>query len=37
LKKRYLVGKLTEISFFDQASGRTLCRIRPGQARCSGR
>jgi hypothetical protein len=38
LKKRYLIGKLTEVSFFDQDSGRTLCRIRPGQqGRCSGR
>lgn len=38
LKKRYLVGKLSEVSFYDRESGRTLCRIRPGQqGRCSGR
>lgn len=38
LKKRYLIGKLTEVSFFDRESGRTLCRIRPGQqGRCAGR
>ena len=38
LKKRYLVGKLSEIGFYDRDSGRSLCRIRPGQqGRCSGR
>lgn len=37
LKKRYLVGRLEEIAFVDTASGEVLCRIRPGQGRCSGR
>lgn len=37
LKKRYLVGKLDEIDFIDTASGEVLCRIGPGQARCTGR
>ncbi len=37
LKKRYLVGKLEEVSFVDTASGAVLCRIRPGQGRCAGR
>ena len=37
LKKRYLVGKLDEIDFVDTASGEVLCRIGPGQARCTGR
>ena len=36
LKKRYLVGKLTEVSFYDRDSGQTLCRVSPGQGRCSG-
>lgn len=37
LKKRYLVGKLDEIDFVDTASGEVLCRIGPGQSRCTGR
>lgn len=37
LKKRYLIGKLEEITFYDKVSGKTFCRIGPGQARCSGR
>jgi hypothetical protein len=37
LKKRYLVGKLDEIDFIDTASGEVLCRIGPGQSRCTGR
>lgn len=37
LKKRYLVGKLEEVAFIDSASGEVLCRIGPGQARCSSR
>lgn len=37
LKKRYLVGKLEEIDFVDAASGEVLCRIRPGQGRCTAR
>ena len=37
LKKRYLVGTLEEVSFIDTASGEVLCRIRPGQGRCTGR
>lgn len=35
LKKRYLVGQLEEIDFIDTASGQPLCRILPGQSRCS--
>lgn len=35
LKKRYLVGKLDEIDFVDTASGEVLCRIGPGQSRCT--
>ena len=37
LKKRYLLGRLEEVSFIDTASGEVLCRIRPGQGRCTGR
>jgi hypothetical protein len=37
LKKRYLIGKLEEIAFVDTTSGEVLCRIRPGQGRCTGR
>ncbi|UCV27427.1 hypothetical protein [Ferribacterium limneticum] len=37
LKKRYLVGKLQEIDFVDTTSGEVLCRIQPGQGRCSAR
>lgn len=37
LKKRYLVGTLEEVAFIDTASGEVLCRIRPGQGRCTGR
>ncbi|MBP6188577.1 MAG: hypothetical protein KA435_06250 [Azonexus sp.] len=37
LKKRYLVGELEEVAFIDTASGDVLCRIRPGQGRCTGR
>jgi hypothetical protein len=37
LKKRYLVGKLDEIDFVDTASGEVLCRIGPGQSRCTAR
>src|SRR5574343_692839 len=37
LKKRYLVGKLDEIDFVDTTSGEVLCRIGPGQSRCTGR
>lgn len=37
LKKRYLVGKLEEIDFVDTTSGEVLCRIQPGQGRCSAR
>lgn len=35
LKKRYLIGRLEEIAFIDSASGQVLCRIRPGERRCS--
>lgn len=35
LKKRYLVGKLEEVDFVDTANGKVLCRIRPGQERCT--
>ena len=35
LKKRYLVGALDEVDFVDTSSGDVLCRILPGQARCS--
>lgn len=35
LKKRYLMGALDEVDFVDTSSGRILCRILPGQARCS--
>jgi hypothetical protein len=35
LKKRYLIGRLEEIAFIDTASGQVLCRIRPGERRCS--
>lgn len=37
LKKRYLVGALEEVAFFDTVSGEMLCRIQPGQRRCSRR
>ena len=37
LKKRYLVGKLEAVDFIDTASGEVLCRIGPGQSRCTGR
>ena len=37
LKKRYLVGKLQEIDFVDTTSGEVLCRIQPGQGRCTAR
>lgn len=37
LKKRYLVGKLQEIDFIDTTSGEVLCRIQPGQGRCTAR
>lgn len=37
LKKRYLLGALEEVAFIDTASGEVLCRIRPGQGRCTGR
>jgi hypothetical protein len=37
LKKRYLVGKLEEVDFVDTANGKVLCRILPGQGRCSAR
>lgn len=37
LKKRYLVGVLDEIDFVDTASGEVLCRIPPGQGRCTAR
>lgn len=35
LKKRYLMGHLQELSFVDADSGKTLCRILPGQDHCS--
>ncbi len=34
LKKRYLIGVLEALDFVDMDSGRVLCRILPGQARC---
>ena len=37
LKKRYLMGVLDEIDFIDTSNGKVLCRILPGQARCSAR
>ncbi|PKO38666.1 MAG: hypothetical protein CVU33_07775 [Betaproteobacteria bacterium HGW-Betaproteobacteria-6] len=37
LKKRYLVATLEEVAFIDTASGEVLCRIEPGQGRCTGR
>ncbi|NTV71473.1 MAG: hypothetical protein HGA71_15160 [Azonexaceae bacterium] len=37
LKKRYLVGTLEEVDFIDTVSGQVLCRIAPGQGRCTGR
>lgn len=37
LKKRYLVGTLEEVAFIDTTSGEVLCRVRPGQGRCTGR
>ena len=37
LKKRYLMGALDEVDFVDTRDGRVLCRILPGQARCSQR
>lgn len=37
LKKRYLIGRLEEVTFVDTASGKVLCRIRPGQGHCTGR
>lgn len=37
LKKRYLVGTLEEVAFIDTESGEVLCRIGPGQGRCTGR
>lgn len=37
LKKRYLVGHLDEVDFVDTDSGKILCRILPGQGRCSAR
>ncbi|PKO87612.1 MAG: hypothetical protein CVU16_15390 [Betaproteobacteria bacterium HGW-Betaproteobacteria-10] len=37
LKKRYLIGALDEVDFVDTRNGEILCRILPGQARCSMR
>ncbi len=37
LKKRYLMSALDEIDFVDTTNGKVLCRILPGQARCSAR
>jgi hypothetical protein len=37
LKKRYLMAVLDEIEFIDTRDDRVLCRIPPGQARCSAR
>ncbi|UCV23994.1 hypothetical protein [Ferribacterium limneticum] len=37
LKKRYLIGTLEEVAFIDTTSGEVLCRVRPGQGRCTGR
>lgn len=37
LKKRYLMAVLDEIDFIDTSNGEILCRILPGQARCSVR
>jgi len=37
LKKRYLVAVLDEVDFVDGRNGEILCRIRPGQARCTDR
>ena len=34
LKKRYFVGALTALDFVDQRTGKTWCRIEPGQGRC---
>jgi len=35
LKKRYLIGVLEALDFVDTDSGQVLCRILPGQARCT--
>ena len=35
LKKRYLMAVLDEVDFVDTGSDRILCRVVPGQARCS--
>lgn len=37
LKKRYLVGVLEGVEFFDASSGATLCRIPRGASRCAAR
>ncbi|MDP3438645.1 MAG: hypothetical protein Q8R95_03510 [Azonexus sp.] len=37
LKKRYLMGALDGVDFVDTRNGEVLCRIQPGQARCSTR
>jgi hypothetical protein len=35
LKKRYLMAALDEVDFVDTGTDRVLCRVVPGQARCS--
>jgi hypothetical protein len=37
LKKRYLMAVLDEVQFTDTRDDRVLCRVLPGQARCSAR
>ena len=37
LKKRYLMAALDEVDFVDTRDGQILCRILPGQARCTAR